>query len=39
VELKPEVKLPPTPKGKEPIIPPQDFVVADVVVCVQAMAQ
>jgi hypothetical protein len=39
VELKPGVKLPLTPKGKQPVIPPQDFVVADVAVYVQAAAQ
>ena len=39
VELKPGVKLPPTPKGKQPVFPPQDFVSATVAVYVQAMAQ
>jgi hypothetical protein len=39
VELKPGVKLPPTPKGKTPSFPPQDFVTATVAVYVQAMAQ
>ncbi len=39
VELKPGVKIPPTPKGKQPVFLPQDFVTADVAIYVQAMAQ
>jgi hypothetical protein len=39
IELKPGVKLPPTPKGKMPVIPPQDLVSASVAVYVQAQAQ
>jgi len=39
IELKPGVKLPPTPKGKQPVIPPQDFVTANVAVFVEAAAQ
>jgi hypothetical protein len=39
IELKPGVKLPPTPKGKMPVIPPQDLVTASVAVYVQAQAQ
>jgi len=39
IELKPGVKLPPTPKGKTPVFPPQDFVSASVAVYVQAQAQ
>jgi hypothetical protein len=39
IELKPGTKLPPTPKGKPPIFPPQDFVTASVAVFVEAMAQ
>jgi hypothetical protein len=39
IELKPGVKLPPTPKGKTPVIPPQDLVTASVAVYVQAQAQ
>jgi hypothetical protein len=39
VELKPGVKLPPTPKGQKPAFPPQDFVTAAVAIYVQAMAQ
>lgn len=39
IELKPGVKLPPTMKGKKPMIPPQDFVSASVAVYVQAQAQ
>ena len=39
IELKPGVKLPPTQKGKAPVIPPQDLVSASVAVYVQAQAQ
>ncbi len=39
IELKPGVKLPPTPKGKAPVFPPQDFVTASVAIYVEAMAQ
>jgi hypothetical protein len=39
VELKPGTKPPPTPKGKTPVFPPQDFVSAAVAVYVQAQAQ
>jgi hypothetical protein len=39
VELKPGVKLPPTPKGMQPVFLPQDFVTAAVAIYVQAMAQ
>jgi hypothetical protein len=39
IELKPGVKLPLTPKGKIPVIPPQDLVSASVSVYVQAQAQ
>ena len=39
IELKPGVKLPPTQKGKTPVIPPQDLVTASVAVYVQAQAQ
>jgi len=39
IELKPGVKLPPTLKGKMPVIPPQDLVSASVAVYVQAQAQ
>lgn len=39
IELKPGVKLPPTQKGKMPVIPPQDLVSASVAVYVQAQAQ
>lgn len=39
IELKPGVKLPPTPKGKTPVIPPQDLVSASVAINVEAMAQ
>ena len=39
IELKPGIKLPPTPKGKTPVFPPQDFVSATVAVYVQAQAQ
>ena len=39
IELKPGVKLPPTLKGKTPVIPPQDLISASVAVYVQAQAQ
>lgn len=39
IELKPGTKLPPTPKGKTPVIPPQDFIAANVTVFVDAAAQ
>jgi hypothetical protein len=39
IELKPGTKLPPTPKGKEPVFPPQDFVTASVAVFVEPIAQ
>ena len=39
IELKPGVKLPPTQKGKTPVIPPADLVTASVAVYVQAQAQ
>ena len=39
VELKPGAKIPPAPKGKQLVIPPQDFVTAAVAIYVQAMAQ
>jgi len=40
IELKPGVKSPPpTPKGKTPVFPPQDFVSASVAVYMQAQAQ
>lgn len=39
IELKPGVKLLPVPKGKQPSIPPQDFITASVAVSVEAAAQ
>jgi hypothetical protein len=39
IELKPGSKIPPTPKGKMPVIPPQDFVSASVAVIVEAAVQ
>jgi hypothetical protein len=39
VELKPGVKLLPTPKGKAPSYPPQDFVTASVAIFVEAAVQ
>jgi hypothetical protein len=39
IELKPGSKIPPTPKGKTPVIPPQDFVAASIAVFVEAAVQ
>jgi hypothetical protein len=39
IELKPGSKIPPTPKGKIPVIPPQDFVTANVAIFVEAAVQ
>ncbi len=39
IELKPGVKLPPVQKGKTPVIPPQDFVIAAVAINVAPPVQ
>ncbi len=39
IELKPGVKLPLTPKGQQPVIPPQDFITANVAIFVEAAIQ